>query len=170
MLPNACDCIAIVPSKYFCVLWMLFILCALGYLIHCFICIVAWFFTVMHVCISIPDYVDLRLELKYSDCALAVEVSVLLRAEDRFIKDYVMMNAYSSMRLSPPKKQQVPNKSKCIVHNSSLLPEELAEGCTFSLIGPTSDTVGAYYISSQPSTSTTLLKKRKRKGVSFTRL
>ena len=88
-----------------------------------------WFFIVMHVCISIPDYVDLWLEFKYKDCALAVEVSVLLRAEDRFIKDYMMMKSYRSIRLSPQKKQQTPKassskheyKSKHIVHNSSLL-------------------------------------------------
>ena len=88
------------------------------------------------------------------------------------------MNPYRSMRLSPPKKQPTPKassskreyKSNHIVHTSSLAPKELAEGCSSSLIGPTDDTVGAYCISSQPSTSTTLLKKRKRKGVSFTRL
>ena len=117
------------------------------------------------------------MELKYSNCALPVEVSVLLRAEDGIIKDYMMMNSYRSMRLSSPKKQQTRNassskreyKSKCIVHNSLLPLEELAEGCSSSLIRPADDTVKAYCISSQPSTSTTLLKKRKQKGVFFTR-
>ena len=70
-----------------------------------------WFFTVIHFYILIPDYVDLWSELKYSDCALAVDVSVLLRAEDRFIKDYVMINPYRNMRLSAPKEQQTPKAS-----------------------------------------------------------